>query len=284
VRRSGELARALLRCLLALSLASCGGSADPPRSTLSLVTGHAPVEHEMDCRLAEWTAPWGKSYRLCMDPSTAVEVTRRDLYGLRIEDRKYGDQTWYVVSARLASKFVDPLWESLRSDEKLYAVLANHNVSVVLPGIAIGEPRALLAATLNLAQAEAFAAQWDAPVDRMISQELASQHAVLVSLVQLIAAPERWAGKRVTVQGYLGDELLGTPRNLFLSREHAEADDFASAASLQYASEEEAHAALACMRHPVKIVAVVDRDRGGWPELTRVEGLEAVPDGPRCLP
>ena len=275
--------RLILAPLLLGALVACDGLHRSVGPTLTFVLGRLADAGVADCNLAEWTAPWGKSYRICMDPSTAVEVTRRDFYGLRIEDRKYGDQTWYVVSARFASRFVEPLWKTLSSDDAVYAVLANGNVSAVLPGIEIGEHHPLLAATRDLAQAEAFAAQWDAPVDRMISKELA-EHAIIVSLVQLIAAPERWAGKRVTVQGYLGHERFGIPRTLFLSREHAEADDFASAASLQYASDEEVHAALDCMSHPVQIVAVVDRDRGGWPELTRIEGLRAVPDGPDCIP
>ena len=156
-----------------------------------------------------------------------------------------GDETWYLVSAHLANQLADPLWETLSADEKLYGVLVNGEVSVVLPGVAIGDQHSLLAATRELAQAEAFASQWDAPVDRVITSEMASQPTYSVSLVQLIAAPERWAGKRVEVQGFLGS--LQT--TLFLSREHAEALDVASGASLQYVSQEAVEAAA-----PVQII------------------------------
>jgi hypothetical protein len=77
---------------------------------------------------------------------------------------------------------------------------------------------------------------------------------------------------------------MGNPFGLFLSSEHAEALDFGSSANLGYASDEDAQAASACAGHWVEVWAVADRDRGGSPELTRVERLQAVPDGPRCLP
>ena len=116
--------------LLACALLACAGphrSADP---TLAFALGRPADAGGEDCALAEWTAPWGKSYRMCRDASTEIEIEHRDIHGFRIEDRQFGDQTRYFVTVRLANQFVDPLAETLRSAEKLYAVLVDGEVSV----------------------------------------------------------------------------------------------------------------------------------------------------------
>lgn len=232
-----------------------------------------------DCELAEWTAPWGKSYRMCRDASTEIEIEHRDIHGFRIEDRQFGDQTRYFVTVRLANQFVDPLAETLRSAEKLYAVLVDGEVSVVLPGVAIGEQFSLVAVTDDLTRAEELTRRWDAPVDRVISAEIAALPMYSPSLIQLIATPERWAGKRVSVQGY-----LSSWPSLFVSREHAEAQDVSSAVRLAFVSEEGIRAASTCANHWVLMHGFVELDRGGLAELTHVERVWAFPDGPHCWP
>jgi len=274
-RRSGALS-----LVLVCALGSCAHSDAPPTAKLAIVTGDPAGEATAGCDLAEWTAPWGKIYRACLDPSTAVDVTRRDLYWLRIQDRQYGEQTWYLVSAHLAGGLTKRVWDPLRAQpERPYAVFIDGDLSAVLPGMEIVDYPSLLAATQDLSRAEAIAHAWEVPVVRMISEEIAAQPTYSVSLVQLIASPHRWMGKKVSVHGYLSSPSS----TLYLSREHAEASDFESAVQVLPPSDEQGRAAVrACEGRWVVVDGFVD-DHGGLPEITRLERLSAS-DGPDCWP
>jgi hypothetical protein len=283
--------------LVACALLSCADASPAANVTLAIVTGEPPGDAAARCELAEWTAPWGNTYRVCMNASSAIEIARSDIYAIRIEDRKFGDRSWYLVTARLANGRDTRIWEKLQPppvsipagaswsetqkllpDAKPYAVLADGELSVVLPGISILEHRSLMAAFEDLASAEAFASARGVPVERVISQEIASLPSHEVSMVQLIAEPERWTGKRVSVQGY-----LSSLPHILLAREQEDVLH-EETVTAQYTSKEEVEAASACTSHRVEVDAFADRDRGGSPELIRIERLEAVPNGPRCLP
>jgi hypothetical protein len=85
--------RERLRCFLMAAVLGCVSPDEPVGSRLTIIAGGAAAEQvPPDCELAEWEAPWGKVERTCLDRSIAFEITRGDLYGLRLEDRRYGDQ------------------------------------------------------------------------------------------------------------------------------------------------------------------------------------------------
>lgn len=98
----------------------------------------------------------------------------------------------------------------------------------------------------------------------------------LISLVQLIATPERWFGERVSVTGY-----LGSFSSLFLSRERADALD--SAVRVVTRTREESDALAACQGRWVHVEGLVESNLG-LPELTRVERVWTGADGPHCWP
>src|SRR5206468_9185770 len=84
-------------------VAACASSGRAPSPRISIVAGRLarwPVSG--GCEVVEWTAPSGRSTRVCLDSSTAIEIERGDVRGFRIEDRQQGDQTWYVVSTFLS--------------------------------------------------------------------------------------------------------------------------------------------------------------------------------------
>ena len=290
-----------LGSLLAAALMSCAG-AHPGRSpTLTIVFGRPADGPGEACALAEWTAPWGATRRACLDASSTVRVTRSDVAGFRIEDRQFGDRTWYVVSAHFAGGLSDRLWERVRPpplspseippdasiteirehlpDPSPYAVLVDDEVAAVLPGIAIGEFDFMVLVTEELQRAEAFAYAWGVPVDRAIAAEIAAEPVRPVSMVQLLASPKHWFGKRVSVQGF-----YSSLSSLFLSREHAEVFDYDSAVVVRGpATAQQAAALSGCEGRWVLIQGFVQEYRS-LPEITRLERLEAFPGGPRCWP
>ena len=71
-----------------------------------------------------------------------------------------------------------------------------------------------------------------------------------VSIVQLMAAPTEWDGRRVAVFGYLD---VGLEPMLFLSREHAAGRDWSSAFSVQ--RPDDGHLFETCRGHYVTVVA-----------------------------
>jgi hypothetical protein len=280
----------------------CASSPQPAVPTLALIPGQPADNPGEGCRLSSWTAPWGRTNRTCLDLANEIVVTRRDIYGFRIEDRQFGDQTWYLVSAYLVADLANRVWDLLRAPapspadippgantldylrqnslrDKLYAVYADGELSVVTPGIAILEFPCLIAATQELSRAETLAYAWGTPVDRVISTEIASQPLLAPSLVQLLVAPHSWFGKRVSVQGYFGPYL-----ELYLSREHSEVFDHASAVSVRPPSTPDGVAALeGCQGNWVLMEGFVDSDRG-LPVLTRLERVSPFPKGPQCWP
>jgi hypothetical protein len=274
-------------CLL-LAIA-CASPAPPPGPRLTLVAGR-PAEDPIppDCELAEWAAPGRKPNRICIESSAAVEITPRDVKGFRIEDQHVNDQRWYFVSVVLERESRNRIWKLLEApdasdadDDRPYAILVDGTPSIVQPAIGIGQFDALVATTQDLLRAEAIANGWGVPVTRVISAEIESQPILTVSMVQLIANPAAWIGKRVSVQGFLPSTALG----LYLSREHAESLDHASSIDLiQPATDAEAAEALSvCEGKWVLIEAFVDSD-GGLPRLTRVERLAPFPNGLPCWP
>src|SRR5262249_50337825 len=161
-----------------------------------------------------------------------------------IDDRKFGDETWYFVSVYLIGGISSRIFDSLRvpplaggeppfdphdpnavlGRDRPYAVFFDRSLSIVLPADEILGFPSIVAATRDVSRAEALVSGWDTRVERVISSEIGSQSLEDVSLVQLIATPSAWIGKRVRVQGYLGAPL----NQLFLSAEHAKGLDHAS--------------------------------------------------------
>jgi hypothetical protein len=159
--------------MLLAALLSCDSVRGAADSTLTFVLGRPADAAGGDCKVAEWTAPWGKTLKACLDPSVAVDVTRGDLRGFRTDDREFVDG----------------------------------KVSAVLTGIHGLDIPLLVAATRDLPRAEAILSAWNA-VERVISSEIALQPIRSVSVSQLITTPQRWFGKRVSVTGYLGELLM----------------------------------------------------------------------------
>jgi hypothetical protein len=112
----------------------------------------------------------------------------------------------------------------------------------------------------------------------MISSELVEQPLASVSMVELIANPTRWFGKRVAVQGFLDSTLM----ELYLSHEHAQVRDDSSVSVSGPISEEHSIAWARCADSWVIVHAVADRDAGGRVRLVRVERLWSLPNGPHC--
>jgi hypothetical protein len=90
---------------------------------------------------------------MCLDPSKRIAVTRREISGFRIEDRMLGDHTWYLVSVYLAVEPYKRLWHEFDDDDS-YAVFADQELSVVMPGFERIEHPSLVAAMRDLSQAE----------------------------------------------------------------------------------------------------------------------------------
>jgi hypothetical protein len=261
-----------------------------------MILGLSPETPHQACQLASMPGPWKSAYQICLDSATEVPLRRREIYGFRIEDRHFEDETWYLVSAYFSGDLSSRLWNlalapavspsqdpngaNISTRDKSYAVVANGELTLVAPAIAIGDFPCVVAATRELSQAEALAHAWEVPVERVISAEIASQPSFDVSLVQLLVAPRSWFGKRIAVRGY-----LSSPWELYLSREHSEVFDWASAITVRPPTSDQGITALeACVGNWVSIEAFVDSDRGA-PVLTRLERVYAVsPNGPECWP
>jgi hypothetical protein len=254
-----------LRLAIATAVAGCTSWLPPTGPTLTFLAGQPAAEPAAaECSLAGWSAPWGKVERMCLDPSTRIEATRREISGFRIEDRKFGDQTWHLVSVYLSVELYKRLWHEF-GDDRPYAVFADDELSVVMLGFERIEYPSRVAATRDLSKAESFVSAVGAPVERWISVELDSQAVQDVSLVQLIANPRAWAGKRVSVQGY-----LAPLHALFLSREHAKAFDVNSSIPLvPWLPEIDFDPFEDCQDTWVMVEGFVDLNRGA-PELVRL--------------
>jgi hypothetical protein len=261
-------------------------SASPPGPQLSVVPGHpASDPAPIGCALAAWTAPWGTAMAICLE-SSGVEITPRDVQEFRIEDRRFGEESWYFVSAHLSEDLRNRIWEVLEApgsegvDDRPYAILVDGESSVVQPAIGIDQVDALVAVSQDLPRAEAIAYGWGVPVTRVISAEIATQPMRSVSMVQLIADPSAWVGKRISVQGYMPKAVLG----LYLSREHADRLDHASSIHLVPPTADAAgvEALTACEGRWVLVEAFVDSDRGLL-RLDHVERVTGFPDRP-CWP
>jgi hypothetical protein len=137
----------------------------------------------------------------------------------------------------------------------------------------------LVAATRELSSAETIASRWGAPVDRVISAEIAERPILSASLVHLIADPARWYGHRVSVEGFFSSTF-----ELYLSREHAEVNHGSSILVIGPSSEQEYDAWSKCTGGWVLVEGFTDRDVGGWLVLKRIERLLAIPHGPQCWP
>jgi hypothetical protein len=218
---------------------------------------------------------------ICVE-SSVVEITPRDVKEFRIDDRRFGDQSWYFVSAHLTEELRNRIWKLLEEPgadsadgDRPYAILVDGRSSVVQPAIGIDEFDSLVAVSQDLSRAEAIAYGWGVPVTRVISAEIATQPMLSVSMVQLIANPSAWIGKRIAVQGYLPKAVLG----LYLSRDHAESFDHASSVDLlQPATDARSSEVLsACEGKWVLVEAFVDSHRG-LPRLTHVERITAFSD------
>lgn len=280
----------------------CVSPTEPMGSRLTIIAG-GPVPEQIppDCELAEWTAPWGKVERTCLDRSIAFDITRADLYGLRLEDRRYCDETWYLVSI-LLGEIKGRIWHALEAPplaptdippgaiyldylrqlpprDKLYAVFLDQQLLVVSQGMGIEIFPSLIAATQDRSRAEAIAYGFGVPVERWISEELDAQPVNEISLVQLIASPHYWIGKRVSVQGH-----LAPLHTLYLTRDHARALDYRSSVELQPRILDEAdfEALSACNDKWVSVQGFVDSDRG-MIELVRLESVSSR-DGANCWP
>jgi len=289
-----------------------GCASAPPRPHLTIVAGRLarwPVSG--GCEVVDWTAPSGRSTQVCLESASAIEIRRGDVRGFRIEDRRLGAKTWYVVSVLLEDESYVAILRELRGAlppaahktipdpnepdffpgcDTPYAVLVDGKPSVVLPLRTMSRIRyadLVVGATRELPRAEAIAASWGLPVTRVIAAEIAAQPLQNVSLEDLIAKPSDWVGKRISVRGY----LFGG--RLFVSREQAEMLELPSRASIElafdagtadmcvgdYGSEYgsltafSASAFPACQSEWVQVEAFVDSTRGGSPELTRIERI-----------
>jgi hypothetical protein len=304
--------------LLAIATA-CASSPPPPGPRLAVVAGRlARWPASGNCDLVEWTAPTGRATRICVESSTTIEITRGDIRGFRIEDRRSGEETWYLVSVFLSDGILKRIWTLRRAippaaDRTVpdpnepdffpgcdtpYAVLMAGEPSVILPMASFSRIRnadLIIAATRELSHAEAIATAWGIPVTRVIASEIAAHPIESVTLGDLIANPSDWIGKRVSVRGYYaGGEL-------FVSREQSEIVDHPSPVSIElaldtgrsdmcgvgdYESESQSLTAAspsafsACQFEWVQVEAFVDSTRSGSPELTRIE--RAVANGSDC--
>jgi hypothetical protein len=227
--------------------------------------------------------------------------TRRSLR-LATRRQTFGDQTWYLVSVLLFGEIRGRIWDALEAPplapsdippgviyldylrqlpprNKLYAVFLDQQLLLISQGMGIEIFPSLIAATQDRSRAEAIADAFGAPVERWISEELDAQPVNEISLVQLIASPHYWIGKRVSVQGHFAP--LDT---LYLTREHALALDYRSSVQLRPRILDQADFdALSVYDDKwVTIQGFVDSDRG-MIELVRIESVSSR-DGAHCWP
>lgn len=225
------------------------------------------------CSPFTWNGPWGE-VEMCVDASAPLDVPRREIYAALIEDRDFDGTTWYLVSVRMTEPIMDRLAQTL---EGAYAVSVDGRITFASRTL-VDYWRVVVAATRERSEAERIAHALGSPVDRMISSELVEQPLASVSIVELIANPSRWFGKRVAVQGFLDSTLL----ELYLSREHAQVRDASSVLVNGPTSEQQSLAWSKCQDSWVLVHAVADRDAGGAVRLVRVERLWSIPNGPHC--
>lgn len=93
----------------------------------------------------------------------------------------------------------------------------------------------------------------------------------LVSLVRLIATPEKFAGLRVQVIGY-----LGKPLQLYLTEKHAEVEDFWSGIEIFDPSEDGSLTRSSCVGNWVKVTGTLYRRQNGLYALWPVERVQLL--------
>jgi hypothetical protein len=294
---------------LALILTACT-SKIPVAVTLSpqitIVPGREvrwPIAQDCACDLVEWTAPTDRIARICVERSKSVEISREDVRAFRIEDRRLGDQTWYLVSVLLTDEAYGQAVRELRRElpapalescpyeptacHTPVAVSIDGEQHVVVPLQAIGEITygdLIVTTTHDLSRAESIASSWGAPITRVIWAEIAARAIENVSLEDLVAKPEDFIGKRIAVRGYhFAGELFIT------KREPAVIDPvFVPLASspggtstcrvdqwLGPIHELGASTIRPCHGEWVEVQAFVDSRRDGSPVLTRIERMSS---------
>jgi hypothetical protein len=276
-----------LSLVLALGCAHAAPTAPPPEPPpgpprLEFVPGARAESAAASCSPVSWSGSLGDPVVICLDASKAIEVPRSAIYSTRIEDRTVDGRTWYLVSVFLTQRFQNRLREAfeLPSGDAPYAVSIGGRVSFAYhSGVTAGNWPVLVSESSDLASSEQIARAWGTPVERMLSQEIAEQPVLVATMVQLLATPERWFGKRLVVQGFLPHS-----GELYLSREHAQAADASSVLLLGPRSEEEESAWSECVGAWVEVTGFADRNRGGTIDLTRIEKIRSIPKNVQCWP
>jgi hypothetical protein len=265
-----------------------------------------PIAQDCACDLVEWTAPTDRIARICVERSKSVEISREDVRAFRIEDRRLGDQTWYLVSVLLTDEAYGQAVRKLRRelptppDESCpfeeptchtpVAVAIDGEPDVVVPLEEIDEitnADMIVTTTRDISRAESITSGWSVPVTRVIEAEISARPIQRAMLEDLIANPRDFIGKRVAVRGYYGGG------ELYVSKEQAAVLDHPSPVSVPLASDPEAATPCrldergtpvyelgaapfgACQGEWVDVVAFVDSKRDGSLELTRIEQISS---------
>jgi hypothetical protein len=263
--------------VLALGCAHAAPQAVPPPgpSLLAFVPGTRAEDAASSCSPVSWSGSLGDPVLICLDASKAIEVPRSEIYSTRIEDRTVDDRTWYLVSVFMTQRMETKLREAFVSprNDMPYAVTIGGRVSFAYQsGSAALNWPVPISESQDLASAEAIARAWGTPVERMLSTEIAEQPVLAATMVQLLATPERWFGKRLAVQGFLSSSLL----ELYLSRDHAAAmDGSSSVLLLGPRNEDELVAWQKCADSWVEVTGFADRNQGGTIDLTRIEKIRS---------
>jgi hypothetical protein len=298
-------------CGLVASMAAlaCASVVAPAHPRIDVVGAWYPRwPNSRSCEPVVWTAPTGRSLEICLDRSTAMTIDDADVRGLRIEDRRVGEETWYLVSALLERHALKRLRAGLTPapdqalpESTLYpvatarAVLVDGELSVVPPRELL-DSELVVAAARDLARADVITRGWDRPVVRAISDEILTRPVETALLEDLIARPTEWVGRRVSVQGYL------LSADLYLSRDQAQSVE--TQPSVRVGVEPRLDANVPCswdycgpptIEFPERPVAdLLSRCEGdvrveaffdvtGWgSELTRVERISTIPEGVIC--
>ena len=96
-----------------------------------------------------------------LEPDAAIVATPDDLRSVRLDDGKFGEETWYFVSVDLSPKLQERIWELLRAPsnaplefpyepndptalykpDRPYAVFIGGELSAIQPAIALNVMR-----------------------------------------------------------------------------------------------------------------------------------------------
>jgi hypothetical protein len=127
----------------------------------------------------------GNSDEICLEESAAILIPRGEICSLRLEDRMIDGRAWYFVSVYLTQAARERLREELALPRRdgPHAVMIDGEISFAYrSGVFALDWPVRIAQTEDLAAAERTARAWDAPVERILSAEIAEQPVLVATM------------------------------------------------------------------------------------------------------